>query len=276
MRNAGSAKYKSINRKGNLFMNEYPFSPVAAPPLPTPVLALPWGWRAVAKATGTIVLGTVVVAFVIMGIALALGSDLTAASGMTATPIFVLGIAIYVVVLLAVYLFAVRGNPNGWQALGLCSFNQGWFLALPLLAMVQLIGMGVINTLLVMPFLGGDFENPQIEAITGGGSLSQRDLVLLMLLIAVVAPIAEELFFRGMLYPVLRRRWSASIAIGVNGLLFALIHVIPVILPGLFFVGIVLAWVRERSGSLWPCILLHALQNGVVLFGIYTVANGGG
>ena len=82
-------------------MNEYPFSPVAvAPPLPTPMLAPPWGWRALAKATGTIVLGTVVVAFVIMGIALALGSDLTAASGMTATPLFVLGIAIYVVVVL--------------------------------------------------------------------------------------------------------------------------------------------------------------------------------
>ena len=258
-------------------MNEYPFSPVAvAPPLPTPMLAPPWGWRALAKATGTIVLGTAVIAFVIIGIALALGSDLTAAAGMTATPLFVLGIAIYVVVVLAVYLFAVRGNPNGWQALGLRSFNQGWFLALPLLAMVQLIGMGVINTLLVTPFLGGDFENPQIEAITGGGVLTQRDLILLMLLIAVVAPIAEELFFRGMLYPVLRRRWSSPIAIGVNGLLFALIHVIPVILPGLFFVGIVLAWVRERSGSLWPCILLHALQNGIVLFGIYTVVNGGG
>lgn len=255
-------------------MNEFPFSPVAAATT-TPVLGLPWGWRALAKTTATIVLGTIVVAFVVLGLAMWLGSDLTAAAGMTAAPLFALGIAIYLVVILAVYLFAVRGTANGWPALGLRGFHQGWLFALPVLVVVQLIGMGVINTLLVMPFLGGgEFQNPQIEAITGGGALTQRDLVLLMLLIAVVAPIAEELFFRGMLYPLLRRRWSAPMAIVLNGLLFALIHVIPVILPGLFFVGLVLAWVRERSGSLWPCILLHALQNGIVLAGIYMVANG--
>ncbi|MCB0083103.1 MAG: CPBP family intramembrane metalloprotease, partial [Caldilineaceae bacterium] len=110
--------------------------------------------------------------------------------------------------------------------------------------------------------------------ITGGNPLSLRDLALLMVLIAVVAPLAEELFFRGMLYPVLRRRWSVAPAIVVNGLLFSAIHLIPPLLPGLFFVGMVLAWVRERSDSLIPCILLHAMQNGIVLLGIYAVANG--
>jgi hypothetical protein len=95
-----------------------------------------------------------------------------------------------------------------------------------------------------------------------------------MILVAVVAPIVEELFFRGMLYPVLRRRWSAPVAIVVNGFLFALIHVIPILLPGLFFVGIVLAWVRERSGSVIPCMVIHALQNGTVLLVIYATLNG--
>ena len=75
-------------------------------------------------------------------------------------------------------------------------------------------------------------------------------------------------------YPVLRRRWSAPVAIVVNGFLFALIHFIPILIPGLFLVGIVLAWVRERSGSLLPCMLVHALQNTVVLFSIYAVMNG--
>ena len=134
--------------------------------------------------------------------------------------------------------------------------------------------MSLVNLLFVLPFTGGEFENPQVEALTGGSALSLRDLGLLLILVAVIAPIAEELFFRGMLYPVLRRRWSPQVAIVANGFLFALIHFIPILIPGLFFVGIVLAWVRERSNSLIPCMLIHALQNAVVLFGIYAVMNG--
>jgi len=257
-------------------MNDQFLPPPTVLPSASTVDSLPWGWRAVLKATALIILGTIVLGLVIVGGAIWLGAELEPEAGMTAAPLFALGIGIYALVLLAVYLFAVRTRADGWQRLGVRSFHQGWLLALPFLGLVQLLGMGVINTLLVMPFLGGgEFQNPQIEAITGGGALSQQDLVLLFLLIAVVAPIAEECFFRGMLYPLLRQRWSAPVAIGLNGLLFSLIHVIPVILPGLFFVGIVLAWVRERSGSLWPCICLHALQNGIVLLGIYVAVNQG-
>jgi uncharacterized protein len=54
-------------------------------------------------------------------------------------------------------------------------------------------------------------------------------------------------------------------------LLFALVHFIPILIPGLFWVGFVLAWVRERSGSIVPGIVLHALQNGLVVWAIYAV-----
>lgn len=257
-------------------MNDQYLPPPPVLPAASPGDSLPWGWRAVAKATALIIIGTVVLGVVIVGGTIWFGNELAPDAGMAAGPLFALGIGIYALVALAVYLFAVRTQGDGWQRLGLRRFPQGWLLVLPFLALVQLLGMGLINTLLVMPFLGGsEFQNPQIEAITGGGTLTQQDFLLLLLLIAVVAPMAEELFFRGMLYPLLRQRWSAPVAIGINGLLFSLIHVIPVILPGLFFVGIVLAWVRERSGSLWPCIFLHALQNGVVLLGIYVAVNQG-
>lgn len=237
-------------------------------------MAVPWGWRAIGKAVLLIVLGSIGLIFLLVIAMMALGMMPDAAASMATVPLFSLGLGMYALVVLAVYLFGVRGHLSGWRALGWRSFSGGWIAALPFLAMVQLTGMAVINTAFVLPFVGGDFENPQVEAITGGGALSTNDLLLLMVLIAIVAPLAEELFFRGMLYPVLRRRWSMWPAIVINGLLFSVIHLIPVLLPGLFFVGMVLAWVREKSNSLIPCILLHALQNGIVLFGIYMVANG--
>jgi len=137
------------------------------------------------------------------------------------------------------------------------------------LTMVQLMGMALINLVFVLPFTDGAFENPQIEQITGGMSLTPTDFGVLLVLIAIIAPLAEEIFFRGMLYPVMRQRWGVPIAITANALAFALLHVIPILLPGLFFVGLILAWVRERSGSIGPTILMHALQNGLVLWGIY-------
>lgn len=267
-----------------------PFIEFPEPPpptaTPTPEEPLPWGWRDVGKAVLFIIIGSLLVGAGVIAIAIATnslptqGQEMTTnrlhaqGQGMAAAPFFWLGALIYGVVVLAVYRFAVRRAGGKWSALGFRPFSQWWIALAPVLTLVQLFGMSIVNVLFVLPFTGGEFENPQIEALTGGSALSVRDLGWLLILVAVIAPIAEELFFRGMLYPVLRRRWSAPVAIVVNGFLFALIHFIPILIPGLFLVGIVLAWIRERSGSLLPCMLVHALQNTVVLFSIYAVMNG--
>lgn len=256
-------------------MIKAPFPFVEATENKPAVITLPWGWRDVGKALLLIIIGSFVLGAVVVGIAMVTDSLPEEGQGMAAAPLFWLGALIYGLVVLAVYLFAVRRTQGDWSWLGFRSFSHWWLPLIPVLTLVQLFGMSIINVLLVLPFTGGEFENPQIEALTGGSPLSVRDLTLLLILVAVIAPIAEELFFRGMLYPLLRRRWSANVAIVVNGFLFALIHFIPLLIPGLFFVGIVLAWVRERSGSLIPCILLHAMQNGLVLLGIYAMMNGG-
>lgn len=260
---------------------------IAAPigDVPPKLSPLPWQWQDIGKAILFVLISSTILMLVIMGIAMGMGTISDETFGLVATPIFVMGLGIYGIVIVAVYLFAIRRDLNDatrigqsvaerWALLGWRTFEVKWiWLLLPLL-FVQFAGMSIANLLFVAPFVDSDYENPQIEAITGGGALSNSDLFLLMILVAVVAPFAEELFFRGMLYPLLRQRWSMWPAIVINGLLFSLIHLLPPLLPGLFVVGMVLAWVRERSGSLIPCIMLHALQNGVVLWGIYQLANG--
>ncbi len=240
--------------------------------------AVPWRWRDVGKTVLLILFGTILLSLVSIGVMIATGTIPDENVSMAAAPLFAVGVGIYAFVILGIYLFAVRRVPptvtNRWSFLGWRSFEQKWIWGLPLLVLVQFVGMAVANLVFVLPFTGTNYENPQIEAITGGGALSGTDLWLLMILIAVVAPLAEELFFRGMLYPLLRQRLSIWPSILVNGLLFSLIHILPPLLPGLFLVGVVLAWVREKSGSIVPCILLHALQNGIVLWGIYQLANG--
>ena len=77
-----------------------------------------------------------------------------------------------------------------------------------------------------------------------------------------MAPALEESLFRGLLLPALRQRfgvWSSALAVTA---LFTVLHVAQVgtylpALAGIFACGLALAWLRERTGSLWPSIAFH-------------------
>ena len=88
-----------------------------------------------------------------------------------------------------------------------------------------------------------------------------------VLLIAVVAPISEELFFRGLLYGGLRTRMAPVAAAAISGLVFGALHATTGVsaVPPLAVFGFVLALLYERTGSLWPPILLHCINNSIAL-----------
>jgi uncharacterized protein len=82
----------------------------------------------------------------------------------------------------------------------------------------------------------------------------------------LVAPIAEEVFFRGFLFPVLRSRTGVAWGVVITGVLFSLVHALgsPVeALIVLFVLGAGLCLLYLRTGSLLPCIGLHALNNAI-------------
>jgi membrane protease YdiL (CAAX protease family) len=90
-----------------------------------------------------------------------------------------------------------------------------------------------------------------------------------ILLIAIAAPVAEEVCFRGMLFGGLRERlpfWAAAL---ISGAIFGLLHVTTgvSVVPPLIAFGFLLALVYEKTGSIVPCILLHMLNNSVALLG---------
>jgi len=88
-------------------------------------------------------------------------------------------------------------------------------------------------------------------------------------LVCTVAPLAEELFFRGFVFGALRR-YGLAIAALVTGVLFGLVHVssspIGFIVP-LGVLGVLLCLLYERTGSLYPSIALHCVNNSIA-FGV--------
>ena len=101
-------------------------------------------------------------------------------------------------------------------------------------------------------------------------------LVLALLVTAVAAPICEEIFFRGMLFRLLRRRLALWAAVLLSALAFALAHASPAVslalLPSFTYMGVILALVYVRTGWLTNSILLHGMNNALVTVVAFNLA----
>ncbi|GAA1645970.1 CPBP family intramembrane glutamic endopeptidase [Actinoplanes couchii] len=104
-------------------------------------------------------------------------------------------------------------------------------------------------------------DNPQggYQAAATGGALT---LVIALLTGALLTPLGEELLFRGVIANALNRYgWWAGVLL--SAAIFALAHGINVILPVAFLVGVLSAILFRRTGSIWPSVLVHVVNNGV-------------
>jgi membrane protease YdiL (CAAX protease family) len=113
-------------------------------------------------------------------------------------------------------------------------------------------------------------EQPKQEDIGGDLGVGNPDVLIAVLAVVMIvglAPIAEESFFRGFLFAGLRSRWSLVPAALVSGLIFGAVHAttgITTVVP-LAALGFALCWLYDRTGSLWPCVIAHAINNGLAL-----------
>jgi membrane protease YdiL (CAAX protease family) len=96
-----------------------------------------------------------------------------------------------------------------------------------------------------------------------------------VLLAIVIAPLVEEIVFRGVLLSALAQRWGTAVGVGVSSAVFALVHVLPFAIPPIFVLSLVLGWVFVRTRSLWPCVAAHALFNAFGVLALYALRASG-
>ncbi len=94
------------------------------------------------------------------------------------------------------------------------------------------------------------------------------DVLMLMFAAVVTAAVCEEFLFRGLILHLLRRRSGWIPAILGSATLFGVYHLNPIVLLPVALVGAYLAVLVWRSGSLYPAIVAHGLNNGLALFGL--------
>jgi membrane protease YdiL (CAAX protease family) len=86
--------------------------------------------------------------------------------------------------------------------------------------------------------------------------------------VAIIAPIIEEIFFRGIIMHGLMRNYKSGYAILLSGILFSFFHLNPWQMTYTFFLGLFLGWLMVRSRSLPLCIIAHSINNTLVLLSI--------
>ncbi len=175
------------------------------------------------------------------------------------------GLVQYAVV--AAVLFAIA-RPLAPSALGL-KRPASWSRALGI-AFAGLVAVFVIGYVLGL-FLEAGEEQGLVP--DGWDSSRAAPFVANFVVVTLVAPVVEELTFRGLGFAVVRDVAGVGPAILITGLAFGLAHGLVIALPILACFGVILAVVRVRTESLYPAIILHATFNGLALIAAVTVGS---
>lgn len=118
-------------------------------------------------------------------------------------------------------------------------------------------GINAINRWIVGPEIASRYDLTGLFQVR-----SPAEGILLVVGVALLAPLGEELVFRGYLHRVLGARMGVARSLWITSVLFAVIHFNPASVLALLALGVVFAVLRARSGSIWPAVLAHAVQNG--------------
>ncbi len=245
-------------------------------------LRVPWGWMEVALFVILGVIGSLVVTWGAAEIAVRFfgvnSNEVFGETMSTAKSIVVLAsqAAIDGFAILYLYLMLLaRTEAPFWPTIG-------WREMLPGSGKIRdsaLRFLAVGAVLAVVVTFAGGFLNSK-ETLPIEELLKARVSILLFGILGVlVAPLVEETVFRGFLYPVIARRLGIAAGIAITGTLFGLMHAAQLWggwgqIALLIFVGVVLTWVRARTGTVAASYLVHLGYNGLQLVGylVYVVS----
>ena len=221
----------------------------------TTIQTVPWKIREILAGVGLVILLNVVFALLIIWLNnKAISIDLGLVSLLTEA-----------VFLFAAWFFSVRYFKLGWSSLGFTKFRPAFIgLGCGFIALTYVFNL--IYALLVLYPLDLTLQGNLFSLLTNT-PLS----IWMSLAITVVSPFCEEVFFRGFLFAGLRQKLGWKLAAVISSAFCDVLHLEWTALLPIFLLGLFLAFLYERSRSLWPSILMHAMNN-IISFGVLLLA----
>ena len=157
--------------------------------------------------------------------------------------------------LFAAWLFSVRSSDHKLRAWGFKRPTVAIFWTIPL-ALVVAYMVSYANQVVL---------DPPEQDIVDAFPPSAAGIVLFAIVAVVMAPLFEELYFRGFVFKGFANSWGWVWGAVVSGAVFSLAHLQLTLFVPLFVLGFALAWVYQRTGSLWTSVAMHAIFNGLAV-----------
>jgi len=224
---------------------------------PSPLPGVTWGIR-------DIILGVfaALAVFFVLGAAIIGGASAAFDDDSFETSLAeAVAIAVLDIVLVVTVLAVVARKGAGLAELGFRLPRWTWARTLGYIVLAYFAAIGLVNIYgIAIDVFGLDQLEPAQQL---PDDFYDHDVVVALTGIAIVfmAPVAEEVFFRGFIFGGLRRYLNLPIAGLCSGVLFAFAHGDPGLIAPFAGVGLVLAFIYEKSGSLWAPIGVHFIFN---------------
>lgn len=177
------------------------------------------------------------------------------------------GMLAYFSLFIVLWKFIFKKYPNVTSAIGLRRVSWKAMLRMFPTAIV-LMGINII-VFTATTTVFGEIKVKDTDLLLNN-TLKGNEYLLVFIVTVVLAPIAEELLFRGLLYRYLRRKVPIIVAVLISAAVFGILHIV---FPPLFVMGIVFALVSEKYDSLYPSMFLHAINNSIVFLTFYLGKN---
>ncbi len=214
---------------------------------------MPWGWLDMGLVGVMAILGQALL--VPVGVT-GFTRTVTGYAGDASLTFFTQVLLLYGLLFAGIWVVAIRRHGVDWSVLG--------FRPLDIRSLGALLGL-VAAVVLGANFVVRSFVHlPRTQDLFVFGH-HPRQVMLMVVLVLVAAPLGEEVLFRGFLLQGLVRRWGFWPAAVVTSAVFALAHVWPYLYVPIFVMGLAFAWLFWRTGSLWAAIAAHATMNATSL-----------
>lgn len=167
---------------------------------------------------------------------------------------FILSLVLELTIIIYIYNWLIRPKITTWRGLGLRTIKREKSANAFLLFLLVSVGIAIVET--IARRIG--------ISITQYAFTSRNSWYLAFISGVIIAPIVEELFFRGFLFQALKPHssWAAYL---VSAGFFALLHPPVALMVEGLLIGLFLAYLVAKTKSIWPGVVIHAINNAIAL-----------
>ncbi|MDD2371007.1 MAG: type II CAAX endopeptidase family protein [Firmicutes bacterium] len=146
--------------------------------------------------------------------------------------------------------------------------KKGWFISFSNKELIKTLELCMASVVLInflLVYIFPDFIDVYMPEVIKKSfdSITNSNPLLVLLTVGVLAPVAEEILFRGAIYNLIKDKFNKYAAVIVSAILFAIIHMNIYQASYAIFIGLFLGIIIMKTGSLWLTIIFHIVYNTV-------------